>query len=69
VLESFLFCCGFADICLSFFYADERTEDGRLKGTALDGPAHGDFYSQLASHAGDVPWNATFVKGKGHVKF
>ncbi|KAI0911419.1 NAD(P)-binding protein [Ustulina deusta] len=52
-----------------FFYADERTEDGRNKGATIDGPAHAEFYAQLANHEGDVPWLATFVKDKGYVQF
>ncbi|PMD37717.1 hypothetical protein L207DRAFT_464162, partial [Hyaloscypha variabilis F] len=52
-----------------FFYADERTGDGGLKGMALDGPAHGEFYAQLANHEANVPWQATFVKDKGFVQF
>ncbi|KAI1121778.1 hypothetical protein F5Y10DRAFT_93303 [Nemania abortiva] len=52
-----------------FFYADERKEDGASKGSAIDGPAHADFFAQLASHEGNVPWLATFVKDKGYVKF
>ncbi|KAL5046015.1 hypothetical protein BDW71DRAFT_182636 [Aspergillus fruticulosus] len=52
-----------------FFYADERADEaGNGKGNNLDGPAHGDFYVYLASHEGNVPWLATFVKGKGYVK-
>lgn len=35
----------------------------------LDGAAHADFYLQLARHEGSVPWQATFVKGKGYVQF
>lgn len=35
---------------------------------ALDGDAHAEFYAQLVKHE-DIPWNATFVKGKGYVKF
>ncbi|GLA02162.1 hypothetical protein AnigIFM60653_001562 [Aspergillus niger] len=52
-----------------FFYADERTEDGKAVGNAPDGAAHAELYTQLASHEGNVPWHATFVKGKGYVKF
>ncbi|KAI1152582.1 hypothetical protein F4825DRAFT_418415 [Nemania diffusa] len=52
-----------------FFYADERSEDGKSKGNAIDGPAHAEFYLQLANHEGTVPWLATFVKDKGYVKF
>jgi len=36
---------------------------------ALDGPAHGEFYPQLAEHPENVPWQVTFVKGKGYVSF
>ncbi|KAL4983136.1 hypothetical protein BDW68DRAFT_169482 [Aspergillus falconensis] len=55
--------------CCRFFYADERADEaGNGKGNNLDGPAHGDFYVYLASHEGNVPWLATFVKGKGYVK-
>lgn len=50
-----------------FFYADERHEDGKIKGMQLDGEAHGDFFAELATHEGKVPWDATFVKGKGYV--
>jgi hypothetical protein len=53
----------------SFFYADERTADGTQKGMQLDGDAHAEFYAQLASGVGEVPWHATFVKGQGYVKF
>jgi len=53
-----------------FYYADERFADGQVKGTALDGGAHGEFYFDLAEgNAGEVPWQATFVKDKGYVKF
>lgn len=38
-------------------------------GNVVDGPAHGDFYAQLVQRTNEVPWLATFVKGKGHVKF
>ncbi|CRG84344.1 hypothetical protein PISL3812_01641 [Talaromyces islandicus] len=57
-----------ADKGIRFFYADERHEDGKFKGMALDGPAHAEFYAQLVKHE-DIPWNATFVKGKGYVQF
>ena len=53
----------------SFFYADERNADGSLKGMQLDGDAHAEFFAQLASGEVEVPWHATFVKGKGYVKF
>ncbi|KIW10488.1 hypothetical protein PV08_11452 [Exophiala spinifera] len=54
---------------IRFFYTDERFEDGKVKGQELDGPAHADFYAQLASHPDNVPWLTTFVKDKGYVQF
>jgi hypothetical protein len=58
-----------ANICNSFFYADERNVDGSLKGMQIDGEAHAEFFAQLANGEGEVPWHATFVKGQGYVKF
>ncbi|EON96701.1 putative short chain type protein [Phaeoacremonium minimum UCRPA7] len=53
-----------------FIYADQRQADGKIAGQDVSGPAHADFYTQLAaSGAKDVPWHATFVKDKGYVKF
>lgn len=51
-----------------FFFADERKEDGTADGD-IDGEAHGEFYAELATRKTDIPWNATFVKGKGYVYF
>ncbi|KAI9703433.1 MAG: hypothetical protein M1820_005906 [Bogoriella megaspora] len=67
------FWIGLADTTYSargfrFFYADERHGDGKFKGAAVDGSAHAEFYAQLANHE-NVPWHATFAKGKGYVKF
>jgi NAD(P)-dependent dehydrogenase (short-subunit alcohol dehydrogenase family) len=59
----------YSDKGYRFYYADERKPDGSSKGTAIDGPAHGEFYAQLADHAEGIPWLATFVKDKGYVKF
>ena len=52
-----------------FYFADERKADGAPGGMGIDGDAHADFYAQLAEHAEGVSWHATFVKGKGYVKF
>lgn len=38
-------------------------------GGAVDGEAHAEFYDQLANGIKNVPWHATFVKGKGYVDF
>jgi hypothetical protein len=35
----------------------------------LDGPAHAEFYAELVKHEGKISWDATFVKGEGHVQF
>lgn len=53
----------------SFYYADERTETGDPVFGDVDGDAHGDFFLQLAEKKEQGPWEATFVKGKGYVKF
>jgi hypothetical protein len=52
-----------------FFYADERNEDGSIKGMAIDGDAHAQFYLTLARGEEHGGWHETFVKGKGYVKF
>ncbi|KAL2672677.1 hypothetical protein Neosp_013391 [[Neocosmospora] mangrovei] len=52
-----------------FFYADERTEDGKIIGKDVDGTAHAEFYAQLAKQDEDIPCQATFVKDKGYVAF
>jgi hypothetical protein len=36
----------------------------------VDGKAHAEFFKQLADRQDpSVPWLATFVKGKGYIKF
>ena len=52
----------------SFYYADERKEDGAPVYMAIDGDAHGKFYVEL-SKKNQIPWLATFVKGTGYVDF
>ncbi|KAI8937631.1 hypothetical protein NX059_005336 [Plenodomus lindquistii] len=52
-----------------FFFADERYAHGEPKNTEIDGPAHAEFYEELANGGEGVPWHATFVKGKGYVAF
>lgn len=53
----------------SFYYVDERTADGGAAGNDVDGPAHADFFSELASKTEVVDYLQTFVKGQGYVKF
>ena len=57
------------DCSCSFYYADERKENGEAVFGDIDGNAHGDFFLQLAEKKGQGPWEAAFVKGKGYVKF
>ncbi|KAL2689133.1 hypothetical protein Neosp_003185 [[Neocosmospora] mangrovei] len=52
-----------------FYYADQRNEDGSPVFAAIDGKAHGEFYTELAESKTQGPWLASFVKGKGYVKF
>lgn len=40
-----------------------------MKGAAIEGAAHAEFYAQLVDQGKDVPWHATFVKDKGYVQF
>ena len=35
----------------------------------LDAEAHANYYVQLAEEKDQGPWNSTFVKEKGYVKF
>ncbi|KAK3713826.1 hypothetical protein LTR37_008312 [Vermiconidia calcicola] len=54
-----------------YFFVDERKEDGKPMFTGLGGQAHADFFLSLAERktAGEVPYNATFVSGKGYTEF
>ncbi|KII90174.1 hypothetical protein PLICRDRAFT_107494 [Plicaturopsis crispa FD-325 SS-3] len=52
-----------------FYYADERTAEGKPVYNKIDGEAHADFYTYLAGRKVQGPVAATFVKGKGYVDF
>jgi len=53
-----------------FYYVDERKADGSPIGTEVTAQAHADFFAELIDRtAGEVPFLATFVDGKGYVKF
>ena len=43
--------------------------DGDPVYQGIDGVAHAQFYMHLSSEKSQGPWNATFVKGRGYVKF
>jgi len=52
-----------------FYYVDERKADGKPVYSAVDGPAHAEFFGSLIDGTGSAPALATFVKGKGYVSF
>ncbi|KAF2640331.1 hypothetical protein P280DRAFT_470015 [Massarina eburnea CBS 473.64] len=52
-----------------FYYADERKADGSSGGKDIDGDAHAELYIELAEGKTQGPWQQTFVKGKGYIKF
>lgn len=55
----------------SFYFVDERQEDGGAMWNGVNADAHADFIGSLVKGEGQrhVPWKATFVKGKGYVTF
>lgn len=54
-----------------FYFVDERTPEGKPMFTGLGGQAHAEMYLSLAERevSEDVPWQVTFVSGKGYVPF
>ncbi|KAI5459149.1 hypothetical protein BGZ63DRAFT_415800 [Mariannaea sp. PMI_226] len=59
----------YQDRGFKFYYADERKADGSPVYSAIDGPAHAQFYTELAETKSQGPWQQTFVKGVGYKKF
>jgi hypothetical protein len=60
----------FSDDLFRFYYADQHTPDGGPMGDDVGGPAAAEFYHQLVTEEDhEVPWDATFVEGKGYVNF
>lgn len=57
------------DKAFSFYYADERKEDGSSVGGGISGENGAEFYFDLASKKTQGPWDATFVGKKGYVDF
>ena len=53
----------------SFYYADERTAEGKPVYGNISGDAHADFYFELAQKQSQGPWMATFVKDEGYIAF
>ncbi|KAL7914277.1 NAD(P)-binding protein [Trichoderma velutinum] len=52
-----------------FYHTDERESNGEPAYDKLDAEAHANYYVKLAEEKDQGPWNATFVNGKGYVKF
>lgn len=53
-----------------FYYVDERVASGAPPYNNISGSGHAEFFLDLAEgKAGDVPWQATFVSGKGYQQF
>ncbi|EOO01327.1 putative short-chain dehydrogenases protein [Phaeoacremonium minimum UCRPA7] len=59
----------YKDKGFKFYYADERNADGSPAYGAINGPAHGKFYTALAEGTSQGPWHQTFVKDVGYKKF
>ncbi|KAK3717198.1 hypothetical protein LTR37_005907 [Vermiconidia calcicola] len=61
----------FRDQNIRFHFVDERTEEGKAMFVGLGGQAHADFFVSLAERttSEEVPWQATFVSGKGYTPF
>ncbi|KAI0017156.1 putative short chain type dehydrogenase [Xylariomycetidae sp. FL0641] len=53
----------------TFYYADEREDDGRPMYKGIGGQAHAETYLELAQDPVQRPWKYTFVAGKGYKKF
>lgn len=53
----------------SFYYADERKEDGGAVYGKLSGPMSAQHYLDLAESREAKPWLQTFVGGQGYKDF
>ncbi|EHK26806.1 uncharacterized protein TRIVIDRAFT_55176 [Trichoderma virens Gv29-8] len=52
-----------------FYHVDERESNGEPAYGKLDPEAHANYYVKLSEEKDQGPWNSTFVKEKGYVKF
>ena len=53
----------------NWYFADERFANGYPVMMKLNGEAHGEMYYKMTTEPKQGPWNYTFVKGKGYVRF
>lgn len=58
----------FASEGYRFYYVDERTPKGKAM-HHISGPGHAEFFLHLAESQRQEEPLATFVRGKGHVRF
>ncbi|KAF2163549.1 hypothetical protein M409DRAFT_26162 [Zasmidium cellare ATCC 36951] len=56
---------------MRFHFVDERTSEGKGMFTGLGGQSHADLFLSLAERTTkeEIPWQATFVTGKGYTAF
>ena len=55
---------------IRFFFVDERMEDGTPMFIGAGPQEHANIFVSLADRtAGEVPWQITFLAGKGYVEF
>lgn len=52
-----------------FYFADERTPEGKPVGMKVDGPGAAEEYWNLVERKDQGPWLYSFVKGQGYVDF
>ncbi|KAF2137747.1 uncharacterized protein K452DRAFT_278106 [Aplosporella prunicola CBS 121167] len=53
----------------TFYYCDERLEDGNFAAGAINGPAHAEQYWELSQDRQQGEWRYTFVAGLGYKRF
>ncbi|KAH8429235.1 uncharacterized protein LDX57_006902 [Aspergillus melleus] len=53
----------------TFYYGDERLDNGDYASGAISGPAHAERYWELSQDRTQHEWMDTFVAGKGYKKF
>ncbi|KAK4501032.1 hypothetical protein PRZ48_006838 [Zasmidium cellare] len=56
---------------IRYHFVDERTPEGKGMFTGLGGQSHADLFLSLAERTTkeEIPWQATFVTGKGYTAF
>jgi hypothetical protein len=68
MIQSLAASSSLASMGCRFYYVDERTPGGKAM-FHVSGPAHADYFLELAEKEGRSETLATFVRGKGYTKF